>query len=345
MVSHCGHGYAHTPISDNVLSIYGLSDPSIVDYCLALAKSAKSETKLLASLRSAADLPDTDAALAFANELYRRVPRDSAASASFAKAAEVRRKEDDKRKKDIMKRNEGFKLILDENEDILALALSRGKKEVKEKQLRTRHDGDMTEHDHADEEEGNRVIKRSRSRKERLDETEEALQRDIEERDEFDKRLKERDKEKTKKLIEDRSSKGNEEAQKRKLIASSAEREASLEELRVISRQQYLGKREEQRVILLEREIRDEEELFGREKLTRTERQAFAQKKELLRIIKERMQINDKYDGYMMPEDYITEKGKLDKKKQEAALKQRYQETDESFIPEQQIWEDLQVRL
>jgi hypothetical protein len=44
-----------------------------------------------------------------------------------------------------------------------------------------------------------------------------------------------------------------------------------------------------------------------------------------------------------MPEDYITEKGKLDKKKQEAALKQRYQESDESFITEQQIWEDLQV--
>jgi hypothetical protein len=33
------------------------------------------------------------------------------------------------------------------------------------------------------------------------------------------------------------------------------------------------GKREEQRVILLEREIRDEEELFGREKLTRAERE------------------------------------------------------------------------
>jgi pre-mRNA-splicing factor ATP-dependent RNA helicase DHX16 len=47
-----------------------------------------------------------------------------------------------------------------------------------------------------------------------------------------------------------------------------------------------------------------------------------------------------------MPEDYITEKGKLDKKKQESVLHKRYEENDdpEAFISEQSKWEDHQVR-
>ncbi|KAJ1560194.1 hypothetical protein HK405_007923, partial [Cladochytrium tenue] len=291
-----------------------------------------------------------------------RSAASATASASAARLDQARRRDEDRKKKALLRKNAEFQLLLDDDAAAAAVGSEAGgasntrASAPAEKRIRARDPTGGSDRDDGNDE-GNRVVKRKRGSEARQEaatgaaadaatvaEDEDELTRDIRERDEFDRRLKERDKEKTKKLVEDRSSKTTEEAQRRKLMADSADREASLDELRVLSRQQYLGKREEQRVLLLEREIRDEEELFGRERLTRAERDAMAKKKELLRIIRERMTISDKYDGYMMPEDYITEKGKLDKKKQEAALKQRYQETDESYVPDQQIWEDLQIQ-
>ena len=68
--------------------------------------------------------------------------------------------------------------------------------------------------------------------------------------------------------------------------------------------------------------------------------------KTVLKLAKERMAINDHYDGYMLPDDYITEKGKLDKKKQEAALYQRYEDAQmdpSNFVTEQEVWEQTQT--
>jgi pre-mRNA-splicing factor ATP-dependent RNA helicase DHX16 len=70
--------------------------------------------------------------------------------------------------------------------------------------------------------------------------------------------------------------------------------------LRGLSREQYLEKREEQRLLLLKKKIQDEEELFANEKLSKAERKRFEYEKELLRIAEERMKINDKVDGYMV---------------------------------------------
>ncbi|KAI8838820.1 P-loop containing nucleoside triphosphate hydrolase protein [Chytriomyces cf. hyalinus JEL632] len=47
-----------------------------------------------------------------------------------------------------------------------------------------------------------------------------------------------------------------------------------------------------------------------------------------------------------MPDDYITEKGKLDKKKKESVLYKRYEDNEdpEAFISEQTNWEDHQIK-
>jgi pre-mRNA-splicing factor ATP-dependent RNA helicase DHX16 len=88
--------------------------------------------------------------------------------------------------------------------------------------------------------------------------------------------------------------------------------------------------------------------LFAGEKMTRREREELQKKKDLLRLAKERLSIEDKPDTYMMPEDYITEKGKFDKKKQESALYARYEDRrpsgKERPMTEQDEWELSQAK-
>lgn len=176
------------------------------------------------------------------------------------------------------------------------------------------------------------------------------MDKDLKERDEFAQRLKEKDAEKTKKLVEDRSStkEGKEVARRRALAEDAAAREAAMPDLRLRSRQEYLKKREAEKIALLRKQVIEEsEELRSNSDLTRREKDEFAKNRELLRIAEERMRIDDYRDGYTMPEDYITEKGKIDRKKKEEALYKRYVDRDEhgqeKFVTEQEEWEREQT--
>ena len=175
--------------------------------------------------------------------------------------------------------------------------------------------------------------------------------RDLRERDEFARRLKEKDEEKTKKLVEDRSStkEGKQLAQRRALADDAAARAAALPDLRERSRQEYLKKRELERLALLRKQVQDEQqELRTNPDLSRREKEEFAKNKEILRLAEERLRVDDHLDGYMLPEDYITEKGKIDMKKKEKALYQRYVEKgddgQERFVTEQEEWEQHQAQ-
>ncbi|KAI9789082.1 MAG: Cyclin-dependent kinase catalytic subunit [Candelina submexicana] len=180
---------------------------------------------------------------------------------------------------------------------------------------------------------------------------ERARDRDLKERDEFAKRLKGRDDGRTKKLVEDRSStkEGKALAQRRALAEDAAARSAALPDLRERSRQEYLRKREIERLALLRKQVAEEsEELRSNpEGLTQRERTEFAKNREVLRIAEERLRVDDHLDGYMLPEDYITEKGKIDRKRKEDALYKRYVDRDEHgqerFVTEQEQWEREQT--
>ncbi len=192
------------------------------------------------------------------------------------------------------------------------------------------------------------------SPEEELDEEQKAerdRQRDLQERDEFAKRLKKKDDEKTKKVVEDRSStkEGKDLAQRRLLAEDVQRREAAMPDLRLRSRQEYLKKREEMQLALLRKQVAEETEELrtNPESLTRREKEEFAKNREVLRLAEERLRIDDHRDGYMLPEDYITEKGKIDKKRKEEALYKRYVDRDEhgqeKFVTEQEEWEREQT--
>ncbi|KAI9805354.1 MAG: hypothetical protein M1833_005807 [Piccolia ochrophora] len=175
--------------------------------------------------------------------------------------------------------------------------------------------------------------------------------RDLKERDEFAKRLRSKDDERTKKLVEDRSStkEGRELAARRALAEDAAKREAAMPSLRERSRQEYLKKREEMQLALLRKQIAEETEELRSDpaSLTAREKEDFAKNREVLRLAEERLRIDDHRDGYMLPEDYITEKGKIDRKRKEEALYKRYIDRDEHgqerFVTEQEEWEREQT--
>ena len=146
-------------------------------------------------------------------------------------------------------------------------------------------------------------------------------------------------------LIEDRSSKNDEEAEARRKLAEDRNARANaVPDFRERSRQEYLRKREQQKLELVQKRIQDEEFLFHGEKLTKAEKRAHKLDKQVLEITKERLRLENRQEGYHMPEDYIDEKGKMDKKKLDAALNQRYQEEDpNNFVSEQDQWEQHQV--
>lgn len=127
--------------------------------------------------------------------------------------------------------------------------------------------------------------------------------RDIAERDALANRIKEKDMEKTKRMVEDRSSKEGSEARKRRNLADDKDaRREVLPSLRDRSRQEYLKLREQQRLELLRKKIEDEEFLFANQKLTKRERQEHEYNKQVLALAEARMKIDNKTDGYTMPE-------------------------------------------
>ncbi len=173
--------------------------------------------------------------------------------------------------------------------------------------------------------------------------------RDLKERDEFSERMKRRDNDNTKNVIEDRSSKRggatSDAAERRRLADDVNARNQAMPNLRERSRQEYLTKRELQQIELLRQEITDDESLFRGMKITKREQRDLDYKKEVLRLAEERMKIDDKYDGYQLPDDYFTEQGKIDSKKKAAVLYQRYEEgKGEQFVTDIDQWEQSQTK-
>ncbi|GJJ74976.1 pre-mRNA-splicing factor ATP-dependent RNA helicase DHX16 [Entomortierella parvispora] len=359
-------------VSDTSIKVLGMSDVSTRDFLIACAQSAKSPADLMNSLQ-AMDIPANASTQSFVQELYKRTPRSSSSgsrksgsSGAGSEAAKKKRQEEAAALK-LLEMNDSYGLLIDDEAPVKEKKKKSSKKDKepkdskdasekdkdrkREKKFRRKDD---TEDAWGTDEEGNEYKRRKREDMERASrpvKTEEELEeerlelereRDIRERDEFENRLRNKDDGKTKKLVEDRSSKSD---SRRNLADDPEARRAAVSSLRERARQEYLGKREEIQIEKLRLKIRDEEQLFDASELTKKEREDLEYKKELLRLAEERMSIKDTYDGYHMPEDYITEKGKMDSKKKHDALYKRYEEEPgKEFISEQDQWEQQQVK-
>ena len=173
-------------------------------------------------------------------------------------------------------------------------------------------------------------------------------ERDQREKEEFEERLRARDEEKTKKLTEKKLTKEEQKEESKRKYENLTEREELVPKLREYSRQEYLGKREEQKIQELKDAIEDEQYLFSGVKLTATEKQELQRKRKLLETAEAHKQQIEKMkvQGYHMPESYddSTQEGR-DKRK--AALYERYheEEDEDEATPwkEQERWEGAQL--
>ena len=412
-----------TYVSDSLLQLTGASDPTVIDFVLATASSARSADSLKEKLVPFLEGGD-DEVRAFCTEVWGRTSGAKAAAGG----------QESKRKKAADGAKKRYRLVDMAEEDELSNGLEpelgptnveaeRRRRKTKEKS-RTKDgdrsrwaDGDEESHrrDKREERDDRRKRERERSRegdsrdrprskklrrrdredfedrwgdeevpedelegeddqefaqspskRTRLEDgsasprpsspeldpdakLERDRERDLKERDEFAKRLANKDDEKSKKFVEDRSStKDGEVARRRALAEDTAARSAAMPDLRLRSRQEYLKKRETERLALLRKQVAEESaELRENPDLSRREKEEFAKNREVLRIAEERLKIDDHRDGYMLPEDYITEKGKIDRKRKEEALYKRYVDRDEHgqerFVTEQEEWENEQT--
>jgi pre-mRNA-splicing factor ATP-dependent RNA helicase DHX16 len=329
-----------------------------------IASSSKTTDALFSSLH-AAGLPDTPAAHAFIGEVYRQAPRKR----KHEHSDDAARKQAEKEAK--LLRKQQFSFVIDDDptpSNVTELKKDKSQGSRKDKRDRERHarkrESDTREWE-SDEEEKTRKRRREaeQDRPATPDEMDEEFpedetvrrererERDLRERDEFTERIKQRDKDRTKKIVEDHSSKSSgaaaEAAQRRQLADDSVARTLAMPSLRERSRQEYLTKRELQQVELLRQEIADDEALFRGMRVSKREQRELDHKKEVLRLVEERLKIDDKWDGYMLPEDYITEQGKIDKKRKESVLYQRYEEAkpkDDQFVTDVDQWEASQTK-
>ena len=361
-----------TYVSDHLLKLVGASEDMIVDFVVSEAKRAKSPSQLLDKLSSMLESGDDDLRR-FSEGLYAQVAKPSSNGASSGKSAkpkegkkkyalvemEVEEEAPPPPKTERRKEENGERKSRHRSDRERRRSRSR---ERHSKKLR-RRDGDFDDRwgDGSEEEEEEEFpsppAKRTRfddgsasprSRSPKQDEPEEdEEERDRRERKAFEERLKQKEKDSTKKLTEDRSSKRE---------AADAERRAQagkltaqeMKDLRLRSRQDYLKKRSTQELALLRRQVaEEEEEERSNPTLTQQEKDEFARNREALRLAEEREGIDDHIDGYAMPDDYITEKGKLDTKRKEQALYSRYVERDdqgrEKYVTEHEEWEREQL--
>ena len=197
-------------LSDQCLSILGLSEPTVMDYILATASKAPSPQALHASLLAIIDLPPStpmETFKSFVLNLYSRIPKRTKTPSSTSNAA---KKLPDKKyslvqfdddEENIESRTTKMTL---KDTSIKADSKIPRKSSKSSRRHRTKKDASSSSssEDEANGNHHNKAPSLLESKEEEDEYTQKERERelDIKERNEFAERLKERDKEKTKKV-------------------------------------------------------------------------------------------------------------------------------------------------
>ena len=327
-------------VSDELHGLLGISESTLVDYVVALAKRSKDEAALLAALRDN-DIPIDDRSRAFAVKLMKKCPRADDTRAK-EKAAKLKQQEKERQAQavQILQQNEQYTLVDDDGaeeraakERMAKLERKEAKKEKKEKKEQKRQLRKKSKWS-SDEEEDTTAAKKQKVEDDDADDLEEweleELQRvrDLQERDEFAARLKKRDDAKTKKMIGEKDM-GELDEHGIPVNASEEERKLIFEESRIVSRQAYLEKRENKKMDELVEAIEDEKHLFEGVELTAKEKRDFAIKQRVLDLVKQRNETIDNTPSYVMPESYDDTSRPEARSRRYKVLDNRYDQIDD----------------
>lgn len=287
-------------VEDRLHSLLGMSEKTTVQYLIGLSRKASSSEQLVSKLSQSGAVTMDTGMIEFVTELWARLPR-----------RQVTEKRERQREREIVaqrQKNLSYRLVSDEEDD--AFEEQRPPKAIPKqktrKQLRTKKSTWSSSSESEEETKQTQMKRESSSDSDDWEKEEEQRKQDLEERDAFSERVKQKDKEKTRNIMERSDKKAMEEARK-SLNVAAADRKKMVPELRVRSRRDYLKKRRGDKLDEVRGDIEDEDYLFSDLKLTKPERAEQEYKKTVYRLAKDYEKARDieKIQHYEMPKENV----------------------------------------
>ncbi|KAM0922381.1 hypothetical protein ACQ4PT_006212 [Festuca glaucescens] len=343
-----------TRVSGRLIALVGYSEAMVVQLVLRLARDSESAAALAARLVTLAELPSSADTVAFARDVHAMFPRKGAAGVSeYQKQVQGAAA--------FAKKQSTFKL-LDENDDQdNAGAPSSSENSNGKKRFRRRKGASQGDDDGDDDEAAAMHDDSERNVRARCGPAEDAgsdsggeeleeIDRDQIDRAQLDQRIRERDAANTRKPMDRKPTRHQQDEFARRSEALLNRRHIS--ELRDSSEYTYRQKRAEKKVRELRDKILDHEYMFHGDKLTRAEQRDHRLDKEIYNLVKDHAKNDDDAgDYYRIPEAYDAA-ANVDQVKRFAVASQPYDDPDKaardgrsrSNFSEQEAWEEQQIR-
>lgn len=333
--------------SDNLHDILGYSDSALASYLTHVASTATSYQSVVDTLQQASKDNNINAVESFARELFSRAQQNitkQPTATTFNKNTKKKkppqyslvplvediREEPQQQQSPVSKKDSKIRHRRSYEVDDTSSSSSSSRKRFKRKKSKQEDSSKRTQ----------ALSSAAPAKQEVLSE----MDRDLKERDEFSKRLLLKDKEKTKhKLPVDTSSNYEERLARGEQVQMKDESIVTLDQLREQSRRAYLKKREERELTLLEKSVKEEEELFDVTKMTKAERKRMELQKQILQMTKKRQKLeDDDDDNYRLPDDQAEEGGRKEDQDKKLLMARYVEEKTEKT--EQQLWEESQTQ-
>lgn len=328
-----------TWVSDKLMSILGFSQATVVQYVITLSKKASTPSEIVNKLQDVG-FSSSGETIDFAKEIFARVERKAAGPNVY---------QQEEREAAVLARKQRTYKILeaDDDEDNVSVAPLPKKGESRNKKFRKRTEPEADLDDEAEVKNGGhkrRVRSRASHDEDDGSESEEERLRDQREKEELESHIRDRDAAGTRKITEQKLSKKEEEEAIRR--SNALEENEGIQNLRKVSRQEYLKKREQKKLDELRDDIEDEQYLFDGVKLTEAEYRELSYKKQIYELVKKRTEESDYDTEYRMPDAYDQDGGVNQEKRFSVAM-QRYRDptAEEKMNPfaEQEAWEEHQI--
>jgi pre-mRNA-splicing factor ATP-dependent RNA helicase DHX16 len=280
-------------VKDELHSILGLSDALIAKYLISEAKQSPSPASFVARLRSSGTLEVGDGVERFCGELWARLPRAATGPSAAVKASREREQQE----RALRKANDTATLLSSDEEDRKPTTRAKRQTHIRR---RTRDDEDSDEEAAA-----------AGSKWETVEDSEDEFEiqelervKDQEEKDALSKRIREKDKKRTRHIVTKSDAKAYEEAAQRVKLEKERDRVEIVPRLKLESRRRYLEKREADKVAELEEDIADDEYLWDRSELTEKEQAELSYRKKVLDAAKKYKAAGDieKVQRYVHPD-------------------------------------------
>ncbi|XP_072331461.1 pre-mRNA-splicing factor ATP-dependent RNA helicase DHX16 [Scyliorhinus torazame] len=316
-------------VNDQLHQLLGLSDKYVAQFLIGTAQRSTSVPDFIRRLEETGTIDITQEVRLFANELWMKIPRkqpiEKASRAVEREALAMQQK------------NRTYTLLEDSDESEPEEQQSQHKGKKKRKHIRKKQAASSGSDSDTKTKTPLSPRKQSGSEEEEWEKEEKDRLKDLEERDAFAERIKQRDKDRTRNILERSDKKAYEEAQKR-LKMGEEDRRAMIPELRKKSRWDYLGKREQEKLEDLEAEILDDEYLFSSTDLSTREKQQLDYKKKVRDLAREYKVAGDQEKQEQNNRYYMPEESRHKK------VPDRYEEpkADDKHAPrdEQKRWEE-----